>query len=220
MRRIWAGALLAIPLLLAGCGGSAGEGKAATPNTVVYAVNTEPMVFWDPSDSFSNEIIALNNVYETLLRYDPETATFQGVLATSYESTPDALTWTFHLRSGVKFHTGKEMTAADVKASFDRTISRGKGAAYILDPIDSIETPDSSTVVFHLKYAAPMDLIVSSPYAAYVFDTAPLEANGDDWFNQHHESGSGPYTIKSWKPGDSLVLEKFPDYWGGWKAGQ
>ncbi|MBX5476231.1 MAG: ABC transporter substrate-binding protein [Clostridia bacterium] len=229
MRRLarLAAALLAGAVLMTGCGGgssSSGTGSSGSQggaeNVAVYAVTTEPMIFWDPSDGFSNEIIAMNNFYETLLRYDPASNSFIKVLATDYKSSPDALTWTFTLRKGVKFHTGKTMTSADVKASFERTMKHGKGAAYILDPIQSIDTPDESTVVFHLKYAAPMDLIVSSPYAAYVFDTDVLKKNGDDWFNKQHEAGTGPYMLKSWKQNDSLVLQKFPDYWGGWKDNQ
>lgn len=222
-------ALVSLLLLLSACGSSGGAtggsseseaGGSAEPRVAVYLTTTEPMIFWDPSDGFSNEIIAMNNMYETLLRYDPAKNTFIPVLATDYQSSPDALTWTFHLRSGVRFHTGKTMTSADVKASFERTIAHGKGAAYILDPVQSIETPDDRTVVFHLKYAAPMDLIVSSPYAAYVFDTDVLRQNGDDWFTKVHEAGSGPYMLKSWKENDALVLQRFDGYWGGWKANQ
>nr|MBO2508029.1 ABC transporter substrate-binding protein [Bacillota bacterium] len=174
---------------------------------------SEVMVFWDPSDSFSNEIMAMQNMYETLLHYDPLADDFKPVLATSWDRSEDGLTWTFHLRQGVKFHTGKEMTSADVKGSIERTIQRGQGASFIWDPLDRIETPDDYTVVFHLKYPAPLDLIVSAGYSAYIFD---VDVADEEWFNAGNDAGTGPYTVESWTQGEQLVLTRFDDYWGGW----
>jgi peptide/nickel transport system substrate-binding protein len=76
----------------------------------VYVNSSEVVVYWDPSETFSNEVIIMNNVYETLLRYDPFKDKFEPVLAESYERSADGLTWTFHLRKGVKFHTGGRWT--------------------------------------------------------------------------------------------------------------
>ena len=67
---------------------------------------------WDPATDYSNEIIAMNNMYETLTRYDSQTGQVQPLLATKWTKSADAKTWTFTIRQGVKFHTGRAMTAA------------------------------------------------------------------------------------------------------------
>jgi len=202
-----------VALLLIVLPGFLATGSPAQPEVAVYAYTTEVTVFWDPSDSWADEIIWMSNVYETLLRYDPFKDTFQPVLAESYEKSDDGLTWTFHLRKGVKFHTGNEMDAAAVKASIERTIRRGKGPTYIWDAVDSIEAVGKYTVVFHLKYPAALDVTVSSGYGSYIFDP---EFSDHDWFTAGRDSGTGPYMIESHKGLTEVVLTNFDDYWGGW----
>lgn len=214
--RLVAAVLALLALALAACGragGAPADPQARPPDVAVYALQDEPMVFWDPSDSFSNEIVAMNNMYETLVRYDPQADRVEPVLATSWQVSPDGRTWTFTLREGVRFHTGKPLTADAVKRSIERTIARGKGAAYIWAPVERIEAPDARTVVFHLKYPAPLDLIAASGYAAHIFDP---DAADEAWFNQGQAAGTGPYRPESWKKGEQLVLTRFEDYWGGW----
>lgn len=183
----------------------------------IYGYHDEVMTFWDPSDSYSNEIVAMNNMYETLLRYNPKNNSFENVLAEKYTVSPDGLTWTFDLRKGVTFHTGAKMTAESVKKSIERTIKRGKGAAFIWDSVDKINVIDDDTVEFKLKYAAPLDTVVSSGYAAFIFDADALEKNGDDWINQGHDVGTGPYTVQKWTKGSELILTYYPQYWKGWE---
>ena len=189
--------------------------SAEEPQVAVYAATNEVVVFWDPSDTYSNEVIWMNVVYETLLRYDPFENKFIAVLATSYEKSEDGLTWTFHLRKGVKFHTGNEMDAAAVKASIERTINRGKGSSFIWWPVDSIEAVDKYTVVFHLNYPAPLDLITTAAYASFIFDP---KFPDHDWFREGHDSGTGPYMIESHEGDKLILLKKFDDYWGGWEG--
>src|SRR5437763_9602206 len=154
-------AVAAVLLAIAsGCGstekpsGAAGGSSGQTNATFTYGAFTPVMVGWDPSTDYSNEIIAMNNMYETLTRYDSEAGKVEPLLATSWKKSSDAKTWTFTIRQGVKFHDGKAMTAADVKASIDRTIKVNQGAAYIRGAVKSIAPPNATTVVFHLKYPA------------------------------------------------------------------
>lgn len=225
---------LTLSLALAGCGGgkSANQGNAGSdsaqsgsdssqssgPQVAIYAYEDEPVVNWDPADGASNEVVVLNNLYETLLRYDPETNSFEKVLATDYQASEDGKTWTFKLREGVKFHTGREMTAEAVKFSVERCIQRGKGVCYIWGPVERIDTPDKYTVVFHLKYPAAMDMVVASSYGAHIVDPEAVREHGEDWLSQGNEAGTGPYRLKSWQKGGDYVLEKFPEYWGGWEG--
>ena len=163
--------VMLVTMAAAGCGGGgtgqndAGEGQ---PKIAFYAFNSEPILDWDPSVEYSNGIVVLNNVYETLLRYEPLSKEVIPVLATEYTKSDDGLTWTFKIREGVKFHNGDDLTAEDVKASIDRTIALGQGAAFVWDPVEEIVIKDDYTVDFKLKYPAPLDLIASSGYAAFI----------------------------------------------------
>lgn len=193
-----------------------------TTNVVIYGYGSE-MITLDPSTEFSNSIVVLANVYECLVKYTPEG--LKPWLATSWESNENGTVWTFHLRKGVKFHTGNEMTAEDVKWSIERTIRMGLGPAFIWDPIKKIEIVDDYTIKFYLKYPANLPLIASSAYGAYIMDSKYLSKLGDDnaiadWLNKGHDAGTGPYMIDKYDPKTEVILKKFPEYWGGWSDDQ
>lgn len=220
-------------LALAGCGGgevrggtssgSSGGSSTGMPSTkgatFVYLYNLDVVTDWDPASSYSNEIIAMQNIYDSLTVYNPLTRRASARLAEEWKASPDGKTWTFMLRSGAVFHTGRPVDAEAVKASIERTKSMAEGAAYIWDPVQKITVIDPLTVEFKLKYPAPLDLIASSDYAAYIYDTEAA-GSGDlkKWFQQGRDAGSGPYTVASWHKGreKELVLRAFDDYWGGW----
>jgi peptide/nickel transport system substrate-binding protein len=221
-----AAAVAAAMVLAAGCGSTskpAGASSGGSPvnATFTYGSFTQVMVGWDPSTDYSNEIIAMNNMYETLTRYDSATGKVEPLLATSWTSAHGGKLWTFHIRSGVHFHTGRVMTSADVKASIERTIRLNEGAAYIWGSVKTITTPNAHTVVFSLKYPAPLDLISSAGYAAFIYDTkAAGSENLDKWFSAGHDAGTGPYTVAQYNKGQEieLRLKAFPGYWGGWSG--
>lgn len=196
---------------------SVGEIQEGKPQIAFYAFNSEPILDWDPAVMFSNGIVVLNNVYETLLRYNSLSDKVDPLLAESYSSSKDGLTWTFNLRRGVTFHDGTAFTAEAVKLSIDRTIQMGKGAAYIWDPVKSITVVDDFTVRFDLKYAAPLDLIASSGYAAFIISPKALKSHPDSWFSKGNEAGTGPYALRSYKMGDEVILKAYPKYWRGWE---
>ncbi|GAA2842969.1 hypothetical protein GCM10020220_035090 [Nonomuraea rubra] len=116
-RRLVAAAAL---VLLAACSTPQEPQRApAGESPFVYVKNTDIVTEWDPSRSYSNEIIAFQNVYETLTLWNPVTKKSAPRLATSWRSSADGRTWTFSLRSGVTFHTGRPLDAEAVKASID-----------------------------------------------------------------------------------------------------
>ncbi len=200
---------------------SAPATSAAAPVDATFTYESQNTIVTDldPRSSYSNEVIAMNNIYEQLTRYDSTTKTVGPLLATAWESSADGKTWTFTLREGATFHSGNPVTSADVKASVEATKELAAGAAYEWDSVESVEAPDPQTVVFTLKYAAPLDLISSSAYAAYVFDTKAWGSEDPvKWFNSGKDAGSGPYTIAEWNKGqeNELRLEAYADYWGGW----
>lgn len=204
--------------------------STAPPSVVTYATNSE-MVTLDPSSEFSNSILLLPNVYETLTKWNPATNTAVALLATSWTHSLDGLNWTFNLQHNVTFHDGAAFNADAVKYSLMRTITMGQGAAYIWSPLGNateaqanIVVSGSYTIVFHLLYPAAMDKIASSGYGAYIFSPNTPGANytlQQTWFNDGHDSGSGPYIINTTQYSNSyVVLDKYAHYWGGWKAGQ
>ncbi|GAA2842812.1 ABC transporter substrate-binding protein [Nonomuraea rubra] len=215
-RRLVAAAAL---VLLAACSTPQEPQRApAGESPFVYVKNTDIVTEWDPSRSYSNEIIAFQNVYETLTLWNPVTKKSAPRLATSWRSSADGRTWTFSLRSGVTFHTGRPLDAEAVKASIERTMRAKTGASYIWDAVSSIRVEGPLTVTFALKYPVPLDLVASAGYAAYIYDTkaAPDLAA---FFRQGRDAGSGPYTVTKWNQGkeDELTLSAYDGYWGGWR---
>ena len=216
----------AVALLLAACGGS--SGSLAAPQRAasqVFTYDTTATVMddgWDPATEYSDGIIAMSQMYETLTRYDATAHRVEPLLATSWSSADNGKTWTFHLRHGVHFHTGRLMTAQAAKAAILRTIKLGGGAAYVWGTVNSIDTPDQYTLVFHLKYSAPLDLEASASYSAYIYDTQAAGPGGNltKWLNTPHDAGTGPYELQTWNKGQELevILKAFPGYWGGWSG--
>jgi peptide/nickel transport system substrate-binding protein len=213
----------AAALLLAACGGSSSSSAPPHQASQVFTYDTTATVMddgWDPATEYSDAIIAMTQMYETLTRYDAVTHRVEPLLATSWSSADNGRTWTFHLRHGVHFHTGRLMTAQIAKAAILRTIKLGGGAAYVWDAVTTISTPDPYTLVFHLKYAAPLDLQASASYSAYIYDTEAAGPGGNltKWLNTPHDAGTGPYTLQTWNKGQEfeVILKSFPGYWGGW----
>ena len=121
------------------------------PNTLVMIIESSPLNL-DPRvglDGPSERIDEL--IFDALLRRDEHFNLIPG-LAERWEA-PDALSFVFHLRQGVKFHDGRALTARDVKWTFDSLlqgkISSAKAGSYKY--VASVETPDDYTVLFHLK---------------------------------------------------------------------
>ncbi|MGW0805602.1 ABC transporter substrate-binding protein [Nonomuraea sp. NPDC002799] len=194
----------------------AAQAGQANDDTFVYAPNLDVVSDWDPATSYSNEIIAMSNIYEGLTRYDFQTQKAEPRLATEWTSAKDGKEWTFKLRQGVKFHSGATFDAGTAKKAIERTIGKKGGAAYIWDAVDTIEAVDAATLKFTLKYATPLDLVASSGYAAYIYDVDAVDKDGKK------TGGTGPYTIDSWQKGKEteLTLKAFEDYWGGWQPEQ
>jgi peptide/nickel transport system substrate-binding protein len=212
-------AVAALVLSVAACSTPA-EVRKAPPvgeSAFVYVKNLDVISDWDPAKSYSNEIIAMQNIYETLTIWNPVTRKAGPRLATSWRSSSNGRTWTFTLRPGVTFHTGRPVDAAAVKASIDRTINGKAGASYIWDAVSGIRADGPRTVTFTLKYPVPLDLVASSGYAAYVYDTKAAPDLGK-WFEAGRDAGSGPYTVASWHKGkeQELTLKSYDRYWAGW----
>ncbi len=153
----------------------------------------------------------LNMIYEPLVVSD-HNLDIAPALAESWEFAEDALTLTFYLRQGVKFHDGSDFTAEDVIASFERILNEETGAAartnYV--SIDTMEAPDDYTVIFHLNTPdVPLLSAMTSINAAIL--SSDVIANGDPATDA---IGTGPFKLESWTPEETTILSANPDWWG------
>jgi peptide/nickel transport system substrate-binding protein len=224
--RLIAVAAAAVPVLtLTACAGSTSPASTQQPVNKVFTYDTTAPVMvdgWDPATEYSDGILAMSEMYETLTRYNSATNTVGPMLATSWSSADGGKTWTFHLRHGVYFHTGRPMTAQAAKASILRTIKLDGGAAYIWGAVKTIDTPDQYTLVFHLSYPSPLALEASADYSAYIYDTQAAGGGSKllSWLNAGHDAGTGPYTAQTWNKNQEfeVYLKQYGKYWGGWSG--
>ena len=147
----------------------------------------------------------LFNVYEGLVKPDSD-GNLQPAIASDYTLSDDGKVYTFTLRSGVKFHDGSEVTVADVKYSIERNAGTDGSDPLIsaFSNIESVETPDDSTVVMTLKEA-------NTEFLAYMTVAIIPAANADP---EGNPIGTGPYKYVSRSPQENVVLTKFDEYWG------
>jgi peptide/nickel transport system substrate-binding protein len=174
----------------------------------------DPDVFYDIE---GNTVIL--STYEGLLRYKPDSTDFEPVLATSWDVSPDQLTYTFHLRSGVKFHDGTDFNSAAAKASFQRRLDVNSAPAYMLADVADMQTPDPMTFVVVLKRPVqPFLHFMASSWGPKMISPTALAANaGSDFgqtYLQTHDIGTGPYTLTSFQRGQRYTLASFDGYWG------
>lgn len=133
----------------------------------------------------------------------------RGMLAESWEVSDDGLVYTFDIRQGVRFHNGREMTAADVLANFER-IQREVSGGWLtsaMEQVASMEAPDDTTFVVTLTepFAPFLNLI------AEAWILAPESPGWDDTITQ--PIGTGPFTFDRWVPQLELSGARFDDYW-------
>lgn len=198
---------VATTLALAGCAGGSSSSSGADASIAIGSLY-EPVNLDNTAGGGQGVTEALNgNVYEGLFKLTDD-GKVEPLLATKYTMSDDGLTYTFTLRDGVKFHSGKALTSADVKRSIERVTAADSQSARKsqLAVISGITTPDDKTVVISLKSRS-----ISLPYnLSYIWIYGPGTKN-----YKTAEDGTGPYTLGTWKRGSSLSLERSADYWGG-----
>jgi len=162
----------------------------------------------------SNDIRWSFNLFDNLTSRHPDGKLYPG-LATEWKLSGQT-TWTFKLRSGVKFHNGDPFTSADAKASIERTYDPNVKTmvATTLTTIDRVEAPDPGTLVIHTKKPDPLLPARLAFYGGQIVPEKYLKSVGPDGFNAK-PVGTGPVKLGSWTKDDKLVLEAYPDYWGG-----
>lgn len=202
-------------LLLASMFAFAQEPK--TGGTVIVATDRIPTNL-HPGRSTALPDLALNMlIYDGLIITGPD-GSFHPMLAHSWEGSDDGLTWTFHLRDDVTFHSGNPLTAYDVKTHFDMWQNDFPTRAKLAS-LDSTEIVDDHTVRFHLKTPNLVFLsMISQTEWGYggIPEAAAVAEWGDDYgIVPASISGTGPFRMVEWTRDQQAVLERNPDYaWG------
>jgi peptide/nickel transport system substrate-binding protein len=204
-----AGAVLALPL------------QAQTPHyggELVFPVPSEPPSYDGHREETFGLIHPVAPFYNTILRVDPTdpsgTKPYPS-LAESWTVSPDGKTYTFKIRTGVKFHDGSDMTSRDIKASYDHIIFPPPGVGSSrkgqYSDVESVEAPDATTVVFKLKH--PSGSFIASLLSPYNFIyKADILAKDPHWY-ETHIMGTGPFVFVEHVRGSHLVGKKNPNYW-------
>jgi len=148
-------------------------------------------------------------VYSRLVEYDNTMMAPVPGLAESWSVSEDGLTYTFQLREGVKFHSGREVTAADVAYTFERGLEigpQGRFAGYMI-AVDSYEATSDYEFVITLSQLDVTFFPNLAVMSASIVDQETIEEVDT------HPIGSGPYEFIEWIPGERVVYRKFADYW-------
>ncbi len=200
--------------------------------TMNVVVDNAPTDLDPASDEFYGSDNIARNINDELIADDHASISrFIPKLAVSWSSNANYTVWTFHLRHGVRFHTGRCcLTADDVKYSIGRTVLAGLSASYLFarfmtDPMKQIKIVDPYTVQFNLVQPGPFfSSAVAGEFTALILDAQALRKHAtkaDPWAHNYatdHGLGTGPYMIQSWQRATQVVLVRFPAYWGGWSG--
>jgi peptide/nickel transport system substrate-binding protein len=221
-RALAAGAGIAITAMaLTACGGGDGNGGSggSSGGGSLTIGTTDVIVTLDPAGSYDNgSFTVMNQVYPFLMNTAPGSPDVQPDIAESADfSAPTD--YTVKLKSGLKFANGHDLTSSDVKFSFDRIlkINDENGPASLLGNLASVDAPDDTTVVFHLKTANDQTFAqVLSTNAGPIVDEEVFDPNAltpDDDIVKG-KAFAGPYTITSYKKNDLVSYQANPDYQG------
>jgi peptide/nickel transport system substrate-binding protein len=206
--------------------------RASAPGTLTIAMDSLSHEL-DPHSAYDyRSALALLGPYEGLIALkDDKTDEYEGRIAETWEPNADKSVWTFHIRAGITFQDGSVCDSAAILANYDRQFTLALGpigvlGRFISDYKNQITAPDAKTVVFNLGKPQPLfEAALAASYGALIVNSTAMkshEADGDwghDWALSNAEgTGTGPYKITSYDPGQELVLEKYDGYWGGWST--
>jgi peptide/nickel transport system substrate-binding protein len=153
--------------------------------------------------------------YDTLTTLGVKDFSPQPDIAESWTTSPDGLTWTYHIRSGMKWSDGVPLTAHDVAYTYNRVLSEHQGCCTgYLEGADSITAPDDNTVIIHLKAPNPnFGFIYIYIYPEHIWkNITKQQAKTEENFPG---VTSGPFHPVEWKKGQFMRLVANKDYWAG-----
>lgn len=211
---------LGILIILVACNGETGgtegdttdgneaSGEVQKGGEISVRITSDPD-FLDPhmaEASITDQMIL--NLFEGLLEPNNDGSLGPG-LAEDYEVSDDGLTYTFYIREGVNFHNGDPLTVEDIQYTFERLTGLGGDEPLTseFDFIESMETPDDNTFVFHLEEP-------NSSFLAFLtaLNSAIIPESNDGNHNDE-PVGTGPFQFESYSPGSEMVVSKNENYW-------
>ena len=256
-RLIVAALAIAGAMSLSGCGGSKSNTEPAADSTKA-AENGDTKKSGDGKKILTIQLgpdvesidPALNSAvdganyilyaFENLLKIDKEGKVVPG-LAEKYEISDDQLTWTFHLRDGLKWSDGSDFTAEDFVYSWQRMVDPNVAAPYAqtvlgmvegydeaigkpdaegnttIDPDPTklkVEAPDDKTLIVHMAKPTPYFDKLAAFVSLSPVKKDVVEANPDGWsIDPKTYISTGPFKLTDWKPGSYLMFEKNENYW-------
>lgn len=207
--------------------------SAQTPkDTVVMAKQIDDIISLDPAEvfEFSGSEVA-GNTYDRLVNYDlKEPTKVVGQIAESWSVSDDGKTYTFKLRSGLKFHSGNPITSADVVYSIQRAVTLNKTPGFIItqfgikkeNVLDVVKSVDANTVTITVDkpYAPSFFLNCMTADVASIVDSKVVQANvkdndfGNEWMKRN-SAASGAYKLVNWRANEQYALEANPGWQGG-----
>src|SRR5438132_13840055 len=206
--------------------GSKFQLKAPEPNpkrggVLRYGITCRPPHFDVHQSGTINNLGSQGCMFDNLIRRDPRDSgkTIIPDLAHSWEIAKDGKNYTFHLRQGVQFHDGAELTAEDVKATFDRIAKPPQGIAIprsvLFKAGSEITAPDKYTVQFKLAEPRPVNFIMSAIASGWnvIVRKKTLEDNNYNLRKVEIYPGTGPFRSKQRIENEKWVMERNPNYW-------
>lgn len=151
--------------------------------------------------------VLIDNIYQPLVRRSAD-GTLTPSLASAWTTSDDALTYTFTIVQGATFSNGTPITAATAAASINSVIDQKYSGSEFLGSVDSVTAPSDTELVITLTQPYPDLVWALSGRAGLVLDTT----SDNDLATT--AIGSGPFTLKEWKQGDSITLARNDSYWG------
>ena len=237
-RLILATLTIAAAIALSACGGSKSASKGGKILTIEEGPDVETI---DPAlNQSADGANYITMISDNLLRLDKD-GKIAPSLAEKYEVSDDGLTWTFHLRDGLKWSDGSDFTAGDFVYSWQRMVDPEVAAPYAetvlgmvegydeaigkpdadgnptIDPDITklkVEAPDDKTLVVHMSHPAPYFDRLAAFAALSPVKQEIVEANPDGWsIDPKTYISTGPFKLAEWKPGSYLMFEKNENYW-------
>ncbi|TCV99864.1 ABC transporter substrate-binding protein [Biostraticola tofi] len=203
------------------------------PDQLVIGMNMNNLLTLDPAAMTGNEVVGIVvNLYDSLVELDPaELTNVMPALAERWTISDDRNLLTFHLRKGVKFHSGNPLTAQDVVWSFRRVLhlnmaqaSVWKSYGFNRDNVDrQVRAVDDYTIEIALPKPNDPKLVLYSLAAlgsGSVLDSKTVKQHEQkgDWGNRWlttAEAGSGPFKLDIWQAKDVMRISRAPGYWRG-----